>query len=85
VTELINQLNALAGKENDYPAQVLLQWFISERVEWEKSAKLVVDQLKMAGDNPSAILILDRELGRARVTKREKGTRRRQLKTQDFC
>jgi len=27
---MINNLYALAVKENNYPAQVLIQWFISE-------------------------------------------------------
>ncbi len=63
VTGMINNLYALAMKEPDYPTMVLLQWFISEQVEEEKNAKLIVDQLKLAGDSSSAILILDREMG----------------------
>lgn len=63
VTAMINNLYALAVKENDYPTIVLLQWFISEQVEEEKNAKLVVDQLRMAGDSSTALLLLDRELG----------------------
>jgi ferritin len=63
VTEMINQLYALAMKESDYPAQVLLQWYVSEQVEEEKNANNIVEQLKMIGDNGSALLILDRELG----------------------
>lgn len=63
VTAMINNLYALAVKENDYPTIVLLQWFINEQVEEEKNAKLIVDQLRMAGDNPTALLLLDREMG----------------------
>lgn len=63
VTAMINNLYALAVKENDYPAQVLLQWFISEQVEEEKNATLIVEQLKLIGDNGNGLLILDRELG----------------------
>jgi ferritin len=63
VTAMINNLYAQAQKEPDYPTIVLMQWFISEQVEEEKSAKLVVDQLRLAGDSGSALLILDRELG----------------------
>ena len=40
-----------------------LQWFIDEQVEEEENTGRVVDQLKMAGDNQSALLMLDRELG----------------------
>ncbi len=62
VTGMINNLYALAVRENDYATQVLLQWFISEQVEEEKTASNIVEQLKMIGNNGSALLILDREL-----------------------
>jgi len=63
VTAMINNLYAMAQQEPDYATLVLMQWFISEQVEEEKNAKLIVDQLKMSGDSGSAILILDRDLG----------------------
>lgn len=63
VTAMINDLYELAVTHNDYPAQVLLQWFISEQVEEEKSAGDIVDKLEFAGDSPSAILVLDERLG----------------------
>lgn len=63
VTASINALYELALKEKDYPAQVMLQWFITEQVEEEKSAEEIVTQLKMVGDAPAAILMLDKQLG----------------------
>src|SRR3990172_154522 len=36
VTKMINDLYALSVKENDYPTQVEMQWFITEQVEEEK-------------------------------------------------
>jgi ferritin len=63
VTGMINNLYALAVKENDYPTQVMLQWFIEEQVEEEKSAGDVVEQLKMIGDHIPSLLMLDRQLG----------------------
>jgi ferritin len=68
VTAKINSLYALAVQENDYPAQVLLQWFITEQVEEEKSAARIAEELKMAGDNPSALLLLDNSVGTRRTT-----------------
>jgi ferritin len=62
VTALINRLYELALKENDYATQTLLQWFITEQVEEEKNAGQIVEQLKMTGGEPSALLLLDREL-----------------------
>ena len=62
VTALINNLYALAIKENDYATQVHLQWFISEQVEEEKNASDIVERLKMIGEDNPGLLLLDREL-----------------------
>lgn len=63
VTSMINQLYELAVKENDYPTQVMLQWFVTEQVEEENTAGAIVEQLKMIGNEPTALFMLDRELG----------------------
>lgn len=67
VTALINNLYALAVKENDYATQVHLQWFISEQVEEEKNAADLVERLKMIGDSKPGLLLLDRELSGRRA------------------
>jgi ferritin len=64
VTDHINDLYELAVKEHDHPARLLLNWFIEEQVEEEKSASEIVDRLTMAGDDTAAVLILDREMGK---------------------
>lgn len=63
VTAMINTLYETAAKANDFAAQVALQWFITEQVEEEKTADLIVEQLKMIGNDRPALLMLDRELG----------------------
>lgn len=62
VTELIHELYDLAVSEHDHATQLELQWFVTEQVEEEDSIGTIVDQLRMAGDNEAAILLLDREL-----------------------
>jgi len=62
VTGTINDVYALAVAEKDYPAQVLMQWFVAEQVEEEKSAGELVDQLELAGDSATALLVLDERL-----------------------
>jgi len=64
VTASIHKLYALSLKENDYPAQIMLQWFVTEQVEEEKSAGLVVEQLKAVGESKTSLLLLDRHLGK---------------------
>ncbi len=63
VTGLINDLMALALKENDYAAVSFLQWFVNEQVEEEASVGDVLTRVKMIGDNTSALYNLDMFLG----------------------
>ncbi len=63
VTSHIHDLYDLAVSERDYPAQVLLNWFVSEQVEEEKSATEIVERLRMAGEDTAALLMLDKDLG----------------------
>jgi ferritin len=59
VTASIHALYALAGKENDVPAQLWLQWFVNEQVEEEKHVSDLIEQLKMSGDQNFALLFMD--------------------------
>lgn len=63
VTQEINKLYALALSEQDYATQTFLHWFLEEQVEEEKMATQVVERLKLAGDDKSALLLIDKELG----------------------
>ncbi len=62
VTKKINELYELALKENDYPLQVELQWFIQEQVEEEKTAKDIIRQIKWIGDQSTALFMLDQKM-----------------------
>ncbi|OQA45829.1 MAG: Ferritin [Chloroflexi bacterium ADurb.Bin325] len=64
VTSLINGLYELALKENDYPTQIMLQWFISEQVEEENTSAQIVDMLRMVGPQGQALFMADAQLGR---------------------
>jgi ferritin len=64
VTASINALYEMALKEKDYPAQVLLHWFINEQVEEEKNAAEIVQQLELIDAHGTAVLMLDHRLGK---------------------
>ncbi|OGO34944.1 MAG: ferritin [Chloroflexi bacterium RBG_16_57_11] len=64
VTGTIHRLYELALKENDYPTQVMLHWFIDEQVEEEKNATAIVDQLQMADDHKGLLLNIDHHVGK---------------------
>ncbi len=66
VSASITALYETAVKSNDYPTQIMLQWFITEQVEEEKNAHEIVDLLKKVGDSPVSLIMFDRQLG-ARV------------------
>jgi ferritin len=62
ISGLIHRLYGMAGKENDYASQALLQWFVTEQVEEEKQAVQIVEQLKLAGEKGPGLLMVDRQL-----------------------
>jgi len=64
VTASIYALYETALKEKDYPAQVMLQWFISEQVEEEKNAAEIVANLKLIEERGTAVFVLDHQLGK---------------------
>jgi ferritin len=64
VTGMIHNLYKIAVEENDFPALSMLQWFVDEQVEEEKSALEVVEQLEMVGEHKMGLFMVDRELGR---------------------
>lgn len=62
VTAAIGELYAAATEARAYPSLPLLTWFLEEQVEEEASASTVVGELEKIIDDPSAVLLLDREL-----------------------
>lgn len=64
ITSRIHELYELSIREKDYPAQVLLNWFVEEQVEEEKVATAIVERLRMSGEDSAALLLLDDEIGR---------------------
>jgi ferritin len=62
VTGLIHDLYGLAFEEKDYASHSFLQWFVDEQVEEEKTASEIVEALKLIGDKPHSLIMLDRAL-----------------------
>jgi ferritin len=63
VSGSINELYARATSEKDYATQVMLQWFITEQVEEEKTSTALAERLRLVGDSATGLIILDRQLG----------------------
>ena len=62
VSGQIDSLYDLAFKEKAFSATVELQWFLTEQVEEEKTARDIVAKFKLVGKDPSGLLDMDREL-----------------------
>jgi len=68
ITKSINDLMELAIEKKDHATQIFLEWYITEQVEEEDNDNEIIAQLNLIGDNPQALLMLNRELGERAVT-----------------
>jgi ferritin len=66
ITNCINELMDLAIKEKDHATQIFLQWFVTEQIEEEGNDNDIIAKLKLVGDNPQGLMMVDRDLA-ARV------------------
>ena len=63
VSRQIDSLYEIAFHEKAFAAVAELQWFLTEQVEEEKTAREIVTKLAMIGGDPASLLDMDRELG----------------------
>ena len=63
VSKQIDSLYEVAFHEKAFAAVAELQWFLTEQVEEEKTAREIVAKLAMIGNDPASLLDMDRELG----------------------
>jgi ferritin len=63
VSRQIDSLYEIAFTEKAFSAVAELQWFLTEQVEEEKTAREIVAKFKLVGNDPASLLDLDRELG----------------------
>ena len=63
VSRQIDALYEIAFHEKAFSAVAELQWFLTEQVEEEKTAREIVAKFRMVGNDPASLLDLDRDLG----------------------
>ncbi len=66
ITASINDIYEVALREKDYRTKEFLDWFVKEQGEEEANAHGLIDKVKLLGDDPKNIYLLDQELA-ARV------------------
>ncbi len=63
----ISALMTLARDEGDHATEILMQWFVTEQVEEEDTARDIIDKFKLAGDRGEGLYLIDQELAARRV------------------
>lgn len=63
ITAKIHAMTKIAREENDYTAEPLLNWFLSEQIEEENNTDKISRQVEMIGGSKEGLFMLDRELG----------------------
>lgn len=63
VSALIDALMDLARSEKDYATEIMLQWFVTEQVEEEYTAKSNIEKFKLIQDSTEGMALFDHELG----------------------
>ncbi len=64
VTKRIFKIGEVAANQGDMSAIPMLNWFYNEQIEEEEQTMKVRDLLKMIGDSPNALFMLNAQLGR---------------------
>jgi ferritin len=67
ITESINDLVGVCMEEKDYPTQNFMQWYLSEQLEEEASARMILDKVKLIGEDKAGLYLFDRDLENATI------------------
>ena len=67
VTESINNLVDICLQEKDYSTHNFVQWYVSEQLEEEASARSVLDKLKLIDGDKGGMYMFDRDLEKATI------------------
>lgn len=62
VSEQINRIVDLTLAEKDYTTHNFLQWYVSEQIEEERLARIILDKLKLIGDDKGGMYLFDRDI-----------------------
>jgi len=62
VSNAINELVHIALSEKDYATHNFLQWYVSEQIEEEAQAKIILDKINLIGDDKGGLYLFDRDM-----------------------
>ncbi len=62
VTEKINKIIHVCLEKNDYNVHNFMQWYVTEQLEEESTARTLLDKLNIIGDDKSGHYLFDRDI-----------------------
>ncbi|WP_159802091.1 ferritin [Flavobacterium sp. MK4S-17] len=62
VSECINVLVDISLSEKDYATHNFLQWYVSEQIEEEATAKVILDKIDLIGDDKGGLYMFDNDM-----------------------
>lgn len=62
VSESINILVDISLTAKDYATHNFLQWYVSEQIEEEASAKVILDKIDLIGDDKGGLYMFDNDM-----------------------
>jgi len=67
VTDSINNLVDICLQEKDYSTHNFVQWYVSEQLEEEASARSILDKLKLIDGDKGGMYMFDRDLEKSTI------------------
>jgi ferritin len=68
VTASINELVDVCLQEKDYSTHNFVQWYVSEQLEEEATARNILDKLKLIDGDKGGLYMFDRDLENSSIT-----------------
>ncbi|MFH0773415.1 MAG: ferritin [bacterium] len=62
ITARIKKIYEHAKEEKEYATELFVTWYIKEQVEEEANATILIEKIKMVGDDKTSLYLLDKEL-----------------------
>lgn len=62
VTKEINRVVGICLDERDYTTHNFMQWYVSEQIEEEATARSIMDKIKLIGNDKGGLYLFDRDM-----------------------
>ncbi|MEN8137452.1 MAG: ferritin [Bacteroidota bacterium] len=62
VSKKINDIVHVTLEERDYASHNFLQWYVSEQIEEEALARMILDKINMIGDDKGGLYLFDNDI-----------------------